>query len=327
MPRWLIAILVIGAFGIGTVVGAFGLLEFASGDEEPTRDIAEVAPTLSLDDPTPTRPVSNEQLSAQLLTQQAEVNEKLDVIGTQQADIADLNNQINNLSNQVSILSTGVADSSATLVAVPTATPTLPPTETALPEPTNAPADVPAERALFRISQDDSEVRFRINETLAGTPNEVVGRTTQVAGDIIINYQDPSLSTVGTVAINARTLRTDNSQRNDSIRSLILESSKDEYEFITFEPSELIDAPTAPVNIGDTVEFQIRGNLTIKDVTREVTFDVTITADAQDQITGFASTQILYTDFGISVNPPPLVAGVEEEVILELEFVATQVEE
>lgn len=327
MPRWLIAILVVGAFGVGTVVGAFGLLEFASGDEEPTRDISEVAPTLSLDDPTPTRPVSNEQLSAQLLTQQAEVNEKLDVIGTQQAVIADLNNQINNLSNQVSILSTGVANSSATLVAIPTATPTLPPTETPVPEPTNEPADVSAERALFRISQDDSEVRFRINETLAGTPNEVVGRTKQVAGDIIINYQDPSLSTVGTVAINARTLRTDNSQRNDSIRSLILESSKDEYEFIIFEPTELIDAPTAPVEIGDTVEFQIRGNLTIKDVTREITFDVTITADAQDQITGFAGTQILYTDFGISVNPPPLVAGVEEEVILEIEFVATQVEE
>ncbi len=305
MPRWLTAILVIGAFGVGTVVGAFGLLEFASGDEEPTRDISEVAPTLSLNDPTPTRPVSNEQLSAQLLTQQAV--------------IADLNNQINNLSDQVSILATGMADSSATLVAIPTETP--------VPEPTDAPADVPAERALFRISQDDSEVRFRINEVLAGTPNEVVGRTTQVAGDIIINYQDPSSSTVGTVAINARTLRTDNSQRNDSIRSLILESSKDEYEFIMFEPTELINAPTAPVEIGDTVEFQIRGNLTIKDVTREITFDVTITADAQDQITGFASTQILYTDFGISVNPPPLVAGVEEEVILEIEFVATQVEE
>lgn len=327
MPRWLIAILVIGAFGVGTVVGAFGLLEFAGGDEDPSRDISEVAPTLSLNDPTPTRPVSNEQLSAQLLTQQAEVNEKLDVIGTQQAVIADINSQINNLSNQVSILSTGVAGSSATTVAIPTATPTVPPTDTPVPKATSEPADVPAERALFRISQDDSEVRFRINETLAGTPNEVVGRTTQVAGDIIINYQNPSLSTVGTVAINARTLRTDNSQRNDSIRTLILESSKDEFEFILFEPTELVDAPTAPVNIGDTVEFQIRGNLTIKDVTRELTFDVTITADAQDQITGFASTQILYTDFGISVNPPPLVAGVEEEVILEIEFVATQIEE
>lgn len=327
MPRWLVAILVFGAFGVGTVVGVFGLLEFAGGDEDPSRDIAEVAPTLSLDDPTPTRPISNEQLSAQLSTQQAEVNDKLDVIGTQQAVINDLNSRIDNLSNQVSILSTGVADSSATLVAIPTATPTLPPTATPTPAPTEEPADVPAERALFRISQDDSEVRFRINEILAGNAFEVVGRTKQVAGDVIINYQDPSLSTIGTIAINARTLRTDRNERNDSIRSLILESSKDEYEFIFFEPTELIDAPTESVDVGETVEFQIKGNLTIKDVTREVTFDATITADALDQITGFARTQILYTDFGLSVNPPPLVAGVEEEVILEIEFVAMQVQE
>ncbi|HLA45753.1 MAG TPA: YceI family protein, partial [Aggregatilineales bacterium] len=189
-----------------------------------------------------------------------------------------------------------------------------------------ATGDLP-ERALFRISSDESEARFRIDEKLMGNPNEVVGITSQVGGDIIVNYQNPSLSQVGTIVINARTIKTDNEFRNQSIRGQILESSKDEYEFINFTPTEILNAPSEPVEVGETVNFQVVGDLQIKDVTRSVTFDIALTAAAVDRIEGLASVTVLYADFGLRINAPPTVSEIGDSVILELDFVASRVEE
>ena len=179
------------------------------------------------------------------------------------------------------------------------------------------------EQALFRIDSEQSEVRFRINETLVGEELEVVGTTHDVAGDILIDYQNPAASTVGTLAINARTLRTSNDQRNDSIRSQILETR--ENEFIFFYPTALLNVPSEPVSVGETVEFQVQGDLEIKGIKQSVTFAVTLTAVAETEITGLGRATVEYADWDITINPPPSVAGVEDTVILEIEFRATQV--
>lgn len=188
--------------------------------------------------------------------------------------------------------------------------------------PTLAFSNLP-EQALFRIIPAESEARFRINETLLGEDLEVVGTTNDVAGDVIIDYQNPSASTVGTIAINARTLRTPVDERNMSIRSQILETR--ENEFIFFHPTALLNAPSEPVLVGETAEFQIEGDLEIKGNKNAVVFDVTITAVAEDEITGLGTVTVEYADWDIIINAPPSVAGIEDTVILEIEFKATQV--
>lgn len=188
--------------------------------------------------------------------------------------------------------------------------------------PTLAFSDLP-DQALFRIIPAESEARFRINEILMGDELEVVGTTSDVAGDVIIDYQNPAASTVGTIAINARTLRTPVDERNTSIRSQILETR--ENEFIFFHPTSLIDAPTEPVLVGETAEFQIEGDLEIKGNKNSVIFDVTITAVAEDEISGFGTVTVEYADWDITINAPPTVAGIEDSVILEIEFKAMQV--
>lgn len=291
MSKWITLILVGAAFGVGVGVGVAGILWATGGDSEPSREISEVVPTLSLDAPTPTPAVSLNELST----------------------------KIDTLSTQVAVLSEAVARGQMMPAATEAAADSTPEANSAAP--------VEGERALFRISQEDSEARFLIEEVLMGNPTTVVGATRQVAGDIIIDYSNPSASTIGQIGVNARTLKTDNEFRDQSIRGQILESSKAEYEFITFEPTEVMGLSAEPIAVGSTVEFQVRGNLKIREVTREVVFDLTVTAVSETHLEGLARTTVRYEDFDISIKAPPSVSNIGEEVTLELEFVALRVEE
>lgn len=182
-----------------------------------------------------------------------------------------------------------------------------------------------AEQALFRINPEQSQARFLIDEVLAGSPITVVGATNQVAGDIIVNFANPSLSQVGTIVINARTLATDNEFRNQAIRGRILLSSQDAYEFIRFVPTQLVGLPQSALAVGETVNFQIVGDLTVRDTTRSVTFEASVTLDDEGQISGSANATILYADFGIGIQAPPQVTDIGDQVGLEIDFVALAV--
>ncbi|GAB4338495.1 MAG: YceI family protein [Phototrophicales bacterium] len=181
-------------------------------------------------------------------------------------------------------------------------------------------------RSLFRIEQTESEVRFNIDETLNGNRITVVGTTDQVAGDIVVDFDNPGSSQVGTIRINVRTLTTDNRFRNDALRARILRSAEDEFEFAEFTPTDLANLPES-VSVGDTIEFQITGDLTVRGTTNSVTFDTTVTVVSADRLEGYATATILYRDFGLVIPDVRSVSDVADEVILEIEFVALRVNE
>lgn len=180
--------------------------------------------------------------------------------------------------------------------------------------------------ALYRIDPEESEVRFTLEEDLRGVRTTVIGTTNQVAGDISVNFDDPAASQVGTIAINARTLATDNQFRNRAIRGEILLSAQDEYEFIEFEPTELRGLPdeAAP---GETLEFEIVGQLTVVETTQEVVFDATAeVSEDGSTLTGLASTTINWRDFNLTIPEVPGVANITDEVDLEITFSAPRVD-
>jgi polyisoprenoid-binding protein YceI len=200
--------------------------------------------------------------------------------------------------------------------AEPTAAPAEEPTVTT--EPTAEPAAAAAP-ALFEIVQAESEARFIIDEVLRGSPVTVVGVTDQVAGQIAIDPANPAATQLGEVRINARTLATDNDFRNRAIRNQILDTNT--YEFVTFQPTELVGLPDT-VTVGQPFSFQVVGDLTVKDVTKSVTFDVTVTPVNETRIEGLATTTFPYRDFGVSIPEVPSVDLVADDVTLELAFVA-----
>ncbi len=172
---------------------------------------------------------------------------------------------------------------------------------------------------IFTIVPAESEVRFTLDELLSGLPTTVIGATDQVAGEIAIDPAAPANSQVGVILINARTFVTDNNFRNRAINNEILET--DEFEFVSFTPTAITGFPENP-SIGETLEFQITGDLTIRDITQEITFDVSILAVSETRLEGSASAMVPRDDYDLQIPEVSRVADVDEEVLIEIDFVA-----
>jgi polyisoprenoid-binding protein YceI len=183
----------------------------------------------------------------------------------------------------------------------------------------------------------DSVARFLIQETIFGRENMVEGTTRQIDGSFLINYLDASVR-VGQFEINVRDIRTrsldvdieergwTDRERDVVIRGQILESGRDEYEFSTFEPTSVEGVPET-FAVGDELDIVVVGDLTIRGVSSEVSFDMDLSLDSEERVSGFASTTVRWADFGITV---PYVGGgsdvdeVSDTVELQLEFTAEE---
>ena len=117
-----------------------------------------------------------------------------------------------------------------------------------------------ASAVLYRIDKEESSVSFEIDEILNGNPFRVVGVTTEVAGEVLIDFDEPAASQLGTIVINVRTLATDSGFRDRAIRGPILGSSRDENEFATFEPTDIEGLPDS-VAMGDEVTLPHHGHV------------------------------------------------------------------
>lgn len=173
---------------------------------------------------------------------------------------------------------------------------------------------------LFSIDPTQSEVRFMIDEILRGELNTVIGITNQVAGEIAIDFNDLSNSIVGPIKINMRTLTTDNNIRNRALQNRILNTNQ--FEFVVFTPTQIQNLP-ASVEIGEPFTIQLLGDLAIRNITGQETFEVTITAMSNTRIHGFGKVRVLRSDYDLAIPSVPLVGDVADEVFLEIEFIAT----
>ena len=177
---------------------------------------------------------------------------------------------------------------------------------------------------VFEIQPVESEARFYIDEILRGEEKTVIGKTGQVSGQIAVDFADPTSSAVGPVQVNAFTLETDNAFRNRALQTRILLAAI--YEFITFSAQEIKGLPEI-ITIGEPVEFQIEGDLTITSYTQPVIFDVSVLPISQTRLEGKATAVIDRTAFDLVIPQVADVAGVDKTVILELDFVAAAIQD
>ena len=178
-----------------------------------------------------------------------------------------------------------------------------------------------ANSVVYSIIPEESEVRFVVDEDLRTGPNTVVGTTRDVAGDIALDSAHPANSEIGLIRINVRTLTTDSSMRNNTLRSFILKSAQDQYEFAEFQPTAISGLPDR-VSAGQPVSFQVTGDLTVTGTTRSVTFDTTATLGDDQRLTGQATATVQYKDFNLTIPNVPSVLSVEDNVRLEIDFTA-----
>jgi polyisoprenoid-binding protein YceI len=186
---------------------------------------------------------------------------------------------------------------------------------------TAAPATAPASGSstVYKIDPAQSEAHYEVSETFfqGNRLNLAIGRTKGVAGDVLVDFANPANSQIGTIVIDVSQLTSDEGRRDNFIRNNALQSSK--YPQATFKPTKIEGLP-ASAKPGDTLTLKVTGDLTVKDTTKPVTFDVSLTA-GQDKVTGTASTEIMLSDFG--AGPIQLaMLQTEDKAKLVFEFVA-----
>jgi polyisoprenoid-binding protein YceI len=262
---------------------------------------------------------ASEPISAPTLDRNAVPTLSVEQLSTQNAQLAAENATLSAAVTQMAI--------APTLDVAATPDPTDPAAAPTAAETNTDTQSATSQRVQYRIVQDESEARFIIMEDLFGERTTVTGRTDEVAADIVVDFGNPQLSQLGTVRINMRTLNTGNENRNRSLRARILQSAQDEFEFAQFAPTSITGLPDTPVAIGDTLTFQVTGDLTVRDVTRSVTFDAEVTVVSEDRLEGLATAMVTYPEFNLVIPSAPGVANVTEDVTLQIEFVALRVTE
>ena len=176
-------------------------------------------------------------------------------------------------------------------------------------------------QVTYDIDKTQSSVQFELDEVLSGSPKHVVGTTSEVAGQVLIDFDDPANSQLGTIVINVRTFKTDSDIRDRAIRGPILDSSSDEFEFAEFTPTSVDGLPES-VEVGDAIVLAVTGDFLLSGVTNTITFDLIVTIVSEDQITVQGTAMVLRSDFGLSIPTVSRVADVTDEVLLVIDFIA-----
>lgn len=181
-------------------------------------------------------------------------------------------------------------------------------------------------QVVYRIAAAESSAEYNIGEVMNGSAITVVGTTSELAGDILVDFGTPANSQIGTINVNARTFATGQRQRDNAVARFLLQAENVNNEFISFEATEISGLPET-ITVGEPISLQVTGNLTMAGVTQTVTFEATATLASEDQLVGTAETTVNYADYNISIMAPPHVSGIDEQVIFKLNFVAYAVTE
>jgi polyisoprenoid-binding protein YceI len=214
------------------------------------------------------------------------------------------------------------------------------PAEAAPAEATAAPAEeasagaAPAAEAVsgqrvFVIVPEESRAVYEVKEEffadaltklgIEAGKVDVEGSTQAISGQLELNL-DNLASPLGdnSFTVQMNTLATERSNRDNWIREN--GPNFNQYPEATFVATGIEGAP-ASYSEGEEVTFTLLGDLTVREVTQPVAFDVTASL-AGDTLTGVAHTNALLSDFGID---PPSFANtltVADDLGIRVEFTA-----
>jgi polyisoprenoid-binding protein YceI len=195
------------------------------------------------------------------------------------------------------------------------AEPTTPPQEE--PQPGSAEAAV----TIYKIVPGESQLQYEVGEVFINQDNlfnVAVGITTQITGEIAGDRENPQDISFSTFTADISQFTSDSNRRDNALRNRFLESAS--FPEVFFNISQ-VDGLPETYQEGEVVSLQISGDLTVRDVTKPVTFDVVVMLEA-DTLSGEATTIILMSDYGFG---PISIAGIlntEDEVKVTFSFVA-----
>jgi polyisoprenoid-binding protein YceI len=181
----------------------------------------------------------------------------------------------------------------------------------------------------FVIVPEQSKASYVVDESffggalakygIAAGNTKTTGGTQQIEGQLQLNLDNLNAALGDnhfTVKLN--TLVSDQDRRDQWIRDN--GPAFNQFPEATFVAKSIEGAPSAYDN-GQEVGFKLSGDLTVRNITKPVTFDINAKL-AGDTLSGTATTRVKLTDFGIE---PPNFANtltVEDEFTIQVDFVA-----
>ena len=181
-----------------------------------------------------------------------------------------------------------------------------------------AKAPARAEVVRYVVAPTGNEARYRVREQLAGfdLPKDAVGATKAVTGQIMVGVDGKVVKDSSKFVVKLSELKSDQTRRDNFLRRSTLETTK-------FPDAELVpvalEGLLLPIQPGSSQTFSVRGDMTVRGVTRPTTWQVTARAEGSD-VVGTAATAFTFKDFGLEQPRVPVVLSVADTIRLEYDF-------
>jgi polyisoprenoid-binding protein YceI len=160
--------------------------------------------------------------------------------------------------------------------------------------------------------------RYLVREQLArlSVPSDAVGTTDRIEGSIRVGRDGAVLEDVSWIKVDLRSLRSDETRRDQYLRRNTLES--DRFPFAEFV---VLDVPglQIPLPVAGRVTFQLMGDMTIHGVTAPLIWDVELFV-ADGKATGQATTSFPFHVFDMKIPNLFFILSVEDNIRLELDL-------
>jgi polyisoprenoid-binding protein YceI len=208
----------------------------------------------------------------------------------------------------------------------PTGNTVQPTTAAATPEPVAteaAAAPGPEDFVFLKIDGAQSEACYQVGELFLDQDSEfnlAIGVTHSIDGEVAVDRNNIANSKISDIVINVAEFKSDQPRRDGIIRERWLQSNK--YPYAKLTKAQTIGLPARPYKDGETVNFQIIGDLEVHGNIRPTTFTATATLKGNTLLIQ-AHTDVKMTDFGFD---PPDIAGVvkaNNDARLVLNLIAT----
>lgn len=212
-----------------------------------------------------------------------------------------------------------------------TAEPTaVPPTTAPEPAAESVSEAAPTGARTFVVVPEESQASFIVNEEflsqalsklgIEAGKKVVVGTMPSVSGEIQLNLEAAEPVESAQFSVDMTGLQTDQDRRDKWLEDNALETSA--FPQTTFTATAATGLPES-ITEGEEISFQLVGDLTVRDVTKSVAFEVTAVLEG-DSLVGTAVLPLKISDFGIA---PPDFANtlkVADEFRIEVTLTARE---
>jgi polyisoprenoid-binding protein YceI len=155
----------------------------------------------------------------------------------------------------------------------------------------------------------DSEVGYRVDESINGFATTANGRTNAVTGSIAIAG---TTAQTGDFTVDMTTFKSDESRRDGQFNGRIM--AVDQFPTATFVLTAPIDFGKIPAE-GEIISTTASGDLTLHGTTKPVTFDLKATFK-NNRIGVLGQIPVVFADYGIP-NPSRATIATEDHGLLE----------